>query len=371
MLSDLTIKVFKKKGYCVLQDDSSLLEHKDYDYDKEIHRLIINELKGEKKSIEVGIMSYPDNKTENYPQYTIYYNKDRVDLTIVTNLTEFVSNIINTDSKTSSYIYYRGHSNWEYLFRPSIYRKENVNILRNEDKLFRDIISSKPHFFNDCMTTLDKLVKLQHHGLPTRLMDLTENPFIALFFACNSGKSTQGEVTIFKIPEGRFKYYDSDTVSVLANLAKSPIDFDANKNDYVYDEDESLSLFKTSDEVKEFNKKEEVRKLVHNIREEKSYFLNRVDPKHLKNYSVVVKPKMAIDRIINQSGAFVLFGINAKKDICSELNINEKGYKPKVFIIPSNCKKDILEQLKLFNINDSTVFCDIDSTARFFKDKYK
>jgi hypothetical protein len=93
--------------------------------------------------------------------------------------------------------------------------------------------------------------------------------------------------------------------------------------------------------IKTFNRMKQIAELNHFIREDKPYFLDRINPKHLNNYTVVVKPKMVIDRMINQSGAFILFGIKGEKRMCSDCSINMNGYKQKVLIIPS-----ILETLK-------------------------
>jgi len=377
------IDIFNQKGYCIIKLPDKICDKDSVIQTKERN---IQNLKKEIGNCNLSEISFKEDEDIDFNEYKIFYDENRVDITIIKNLNEYVSNILKIDRNQDSQVYYRGHSNYKYLLQPSIYREDNKNILDKEDKLFRDIISSKPHFFNDCETTLDKLVKMQHHGIPTRLLDLTDNPLIALFFACKSSeneKNKHAEVNIFNIPEEKIKYYDSDTVSVLTNIAKCSKEFNISSyNPFVGsewlriigyhapDRESKVEEF-YSDKINEFNKIKQISELVHFIRDEKAYFLPKVDMRNLDNFSLVVKPKWSIDRIINQSGAFVIFGIKKEKRKCGDFNVNKNDYKQKVLLIPSAYKESILEELKLFNINESTVFCDIDSTARFFKEKYK
>ena len=104
---------------------------------------------------------------------------------------------------------------------PSIDRED---YLKSENILFREFILRNPDEFSDEKTTFEKLVKMQHYKLPTRLLDITTNPLIALFFAVENYENEDGEFIVFAIPGDKIKYYDSDTISVVANVAKRPFD---------------------------------------------------------------------------------------------------------------------------------------------------
>ena len=85
------------------------------------------------------------------------------------------------------------------------------------------MISVHPSEFASDETMFDKLVRMQHFGLPTRLLDVSHNALVALYFATDPGphhsKPSNGIVTAFGIPEEFEKYFDSDSVSCIANLA--------------------------------------------------------------------------------------------------------------------------------------------------------
>jgi hypothetical protein len=382
---DKYLKLYNEKGYCLIKKPSGLPNEAE---EFEEYKFLVDDIK---KSLSKN--SGYECKGIDYTEYPekechVIYNTEVVDINTVTKLSEFVEVIANEKSgfDERDHIYFRGHASTTYKVEPSIYRDDNKKILENEEKLYRDLLSTKPHFFDDCGTTLEKLVKMQHYGIPTRLLDLTDNPLIALYFACSSKFDTNGEVLVFNIDDEKFKYFDSDSVAVVANLSKCKFDFDISGLKRPYKTD-NWNMVRSKIQghangrqihddyynkaVEVFNQYTTVSELVHFVREDKPYFLNRIDPKHLMDYSVVVKAKMSIDRMVSQSGAFILFGINETKEKRSNADVNKEDYKQKVIIIPAEYKTKIINELKMFNINEATVFGDLDTTAKYFTNKYK
>ena len=133
-------------------------------------------------------------------------------------VSEFIESIIQRDKEAGTETFYRGHAYKGWKLLPSIFR--TTNGVEKEHLLFRDMVAHEPQSFSECKSALDYLVQMQHYGLPTRLLDLTMNPFVALYFACEQCEEKEGMVYLFSIPENNVRHYDSDTVSVLANLSK-------------------------------------------------------------------------------------------------------------------------------------------------------
>lgn len=238
-------------------------------------------------------------------------------------------------------IFFRGHSDKNWHAKPSIYRDD---FIKKEHIIFREVISSIPEEFVSSNNTFQKLVKMQHYGLPTRLLDITENPLIALYFACINHKDIDGEILVYKVPRDEIKYFDSDTVSILSNVAKMKENFSIEDMDKDW--------------------------LLHEIRQEKYGFLSNINPDDLSKV-LFVKPLLDNQRIIRQDGSFMLFGIDGNKLEMASIPEKYKVHKDnKGFIIDANSKNEILQQLEILGVHHAKLFPEIDNITQYIKSKY-
>ncbi len=263
---------------------------------------------------------------------------------------EVIDAIENINSTNDSF-FYRGHENSSYRLIPSIYRGTSPFY---EKELLYDAINLLPDEVRGATSNFEILTKLQHFGTPTRLLDITTNPLVALYFACMN-TSHNGEVLCYSVEKDKIKLFDSDTVSILANLSKMKYDFNIDR------------IYRKS--LKDFNDEKIIRELVHKIRNEKSYFDNVVVADDLMK-SFFVTSKLDNPRIIRQSGAFIICGMDKYKLSPSpEIYEFERDVIRRI-IISKRLKTSFKKSLDIFNISSGSLFPDLSEVSQYIKSKY-
>lgn len=104
---------------------------------------------------------------------------------------------------------FRGQASVDFELIPSLGRNQRhleehglqKGIFDEERNLIETAKYRLPDIFRSDMQPLELLALLQHYGIPTRLLDITENALVALYFACCSEPNKDGEVFVFKYNE--------------------------------------------------------------------------------------------------------------------------------------------------------------------------
>lgn len=258
-----------------------------------------------------------------------------------------------SDKHYSLDLFYRGHSNKEYQLIPSIERinKQTYNkINATEYNLILKAKNEYPTLFSETDNPLDLLFKLQHYGIPTRLLDITSNPLVALYFSCNNNFNIDGEIFIFGCHFAQ-SFNDAMMEKLIKLLARNDIFSTKAINLY------NLFLMLTKDYM--FNTAT-IKVLIKQNNWEDSL-------KNVVNLIHFIYPPRLFERLRIQQGYFILFLNDYKYDEAKQIlrldnNISPipKDHKNIIarYIIPAKSKKHLLEELKMLNITESTLFHD-------------
>lgn len=270
------------------------------------------------------------------------------------NHTQTINNIqdflIIIDNLKSSYdcgfkgedLWYRGISDMEkHSLLPSILRG---SILDNNDYKYENELSVYQSFIRESRSyinlTNDHFLLLcyaQHFNVPTRLLDFTVNPLVALYFACKELKSKDGAVWMINTKE-----------------------YNKQVNDV-------------------FNKK----KLVNSsIEEMKQGILDKVFSKESKvavlyPFPIAVIPHYIDQRMMAQGSRFLLWG---DTPVCLErmfvygdyidTHYDNTNSFVKRIRIPAKRKANLLNQLDMLGVNEKMLFPGLDGIGKYIKQHY-
>ena len=255
--------------------------------------------------------------------------------------------------------YFRGHRRESWKLCPSVMRNETFR--EAEGDMLLDIMSQQPSAFKGLDSALAEWVLAQHHGLKTRLLDVTRNPLVALFYACSETNHNEKNIEdahmhIFAARKSLIKTFRSDAISVIANFAK-------------LDRGEKDTLLGIPGQYYPYP--EVLGRLYHLIRHEKPYFQEGISP--IDFFKIfVIEPQQSFDRIRVQASAFLISGFHDRfeREEILKWNSDTSVYDHYILTIPYACKKFIFGELRILNISRETLFPGLDEAARSITQRY-
>lgn len=286
----------------------------------------------------------------------------------ITRIEELLTRVqeIKSYYSANTTLYFRGEREWGWELRPSVMRNELAQV---ESEMLTDLMTQRPEEFSDLTSALSQWVLAQHHGLQTRFLDITKNPLVALFHACENTvledqSRKSGCLHVFAVPRSLVRPFNSDAISLVANFAK----LHRREQDGVLGKHFDLlrNRFRSENEGREA-----MRNLCQMIRQEKPHFEERIDPRDF--YRVfVVEPQLSPERIRAQSGAFLVSAFHERFERSEILKCNEEipVYAHYKLTISGDSKADIVEALQLLNISRESLFPGLDSSAKAVAEYY-
>jgi FRG domain len=256
----------------------------------------------------------------------------------VRSLPEYLEIIEEAQARVSHSLWYRGCGSTKYELSPSLYRHptfrtpdELANLERQLMVRFRQ--RSIPYHSRPLVEDWDTLFFMQHNGVPTRLLDWTENPLIALHFALMGARKE-------KIPSGRAVFRSDAVVWMLDPVAW-------NRHALKHVSFDGAVLSPGDDALKGYSPTPEF--------------------KGMHSQPVALYGAHNSARIVAQQGVFTIFGRETKP---IERVFRQDGFPPGCLtriVLQKTAIRRMRKSLLNHGVTESVVFPDLEGLAREIK----
>jgi hypothetical protein len=245
-----------------------------------------------------------------------------------------IEELIKQLNSLPNHFLYRGHANAEWALQSSLERIIGTKWSAEEAKRFEEfsLLQFKPkfHLYDHKNVIPDSklawLSIMQHYGVPTRLLDFTESPYVALYFALEAYEPhLSNDFSIFAL----------DYAEIMNQSIK-----------HISLKDEAFKETRTS------------------IYEKQDEIFEKVVDRFSYDIVWIAEPKQLNARLDRQSGSFLLSGNRGLKiqDVLdSKPYENVSMYK---YRIHSSLYTGIFALLRKMNINSKSLYGDLDGLAR-------
>lgn len=306
----------------------------------------------------------------------------RYETTQTVNSFEDFKDILDTFRKENlgKRLFFRGEcGSFEYRI-PSIYRKGYKQVAKYSDRFYSELLSNLGdlNILKEPRTT--QLSRLQHFSAPTRMIDITTNPLVALYFAVenNNDKSENHKMFFYALDPEEIKYEFGHTA-----LLKASVNW---MNQKIVHEFISKYDSNTSKEEKDIIGDKFLKEL-NEVSNSQLHFTD-LDSIHKELTSATfVEFVRESDRMKNQSSAFILprhttrtEGNDEKeetenrlinKSILNKFLCDEKFTQQyKEIVIEANATEEIRKYLLVLGINSGYIYPDIENYSKYLIDAH-
>lgn len=276
--------------------------------------------------------------------------------------------ILNSNKNNpSAQLFFRGQAVDYWKISSTIVRDKKLGI---EHYLMSEPLRQIPNEFVNIGDGFEIMEKYQHYGMCTRLLDVTTNPLVALYFACEHHKEEE--------------YTDSVSKESLKMSPMGIVYFKEENAPLKYDDFEVRIISKLASY--DLNESRTLEEVIHKLYEDKI-----ISGEQLKTWSndkgllefinicqnvFTVLPIMNNDRLIRQSGAFLLpgqFNIECRKEKIKDAVITKaeanlrSEFEKEFFYIDDEDKEKVRRELEHCNISEANLFPELEYQLNYIR----
>lgn len=259
----------------------------------------------------------------------------------VNSVSEYIEKICELSDEQAEPLWFRGVKNKSYHLIPTIFRdRYNYQDEAHMMNIFR--ARAIPHIINIPNSHYEWLFVMQHYGLPTRLLDWSEEPIPALGFALLDKKKKKNEAT------GE-EYYSDSAVYILKP-------FELNRKN---------TQLRDSTHIPNIVTLPNVHDTEFAVSGAATHYRIRRD-----QFPIAIIGPLNNERIVAQKGAFTLFPKYGELDnIELDYEENTDFLKAKI-IIPAEAIENMQKELKYLGVTKGMLFPSLEETAKQIKSDY-
>ena len=265
----------------------------------------------------------------------------QVQVRSVRSLEEYISHVEQQHPNRTRPLWYRGCGKVAHKLKPSLYRHKQSKTIEDFMVLEKNLIArfqqrSIPFHSRALTDDWDRLFLMQHFGVPTRLLDWSESPLMALFFAVTLAR--------YKLnARGRPRFYGDASVWILDPVQwnKRAVGLRSFTGSVLTTDDSNASAYKPNGDIKT-----------------------------MKPFPIALYGAHNSQRIVAQRGVFVCFGkVALPMEVLYGRENFPVGCLMKVVVRESRLPH-MYEALRRHGITDAVAFPDLDGLAREIKREY-